>query len=70
MKQKGRLEFVDLGPGQWVLHTSGGQVALFGDIDQALNGRTVEVTGSRADGASAGMVSNDAVMVQSVRALD
>lgn len=69
MKKQGKLEFKDLGPGQWILHTGGGRVSLFGDIDQALDGAEVEVSGEAVEGASAGMVAADAMMVQSVRKL-
>lgn len=68
MKHTGKLEFRDIGPGQWLLHTDSGTKALFGDIDRALDGKNVEVTGEAAKGASAGMVTDNAVMVESVRA--
>ncbi len=68
MKLNGRLEFIDLGPGQWVLHTSKGKVSLYGDIDASLSGRNVEVDGDEVDGMSAGMAGGKLVTVRSVRA--
>ncbi|MEZ4316045.1 MAG: hypothetical protein R3F61_01005 [Myxococcota bacterium] len=68
MKVTGKLKFVDMGPGQWVLETATGKVALFGDIDSALDGRKVVVEGDAVDGMSASMVGGDAVAVRSVRA--
>jgi hypothetical protein len=68
MSWKGRLEFRDLGPGQWVLRTRKGDVALFGDIDAALDGREVIVEGDAVDGFSNTMAASSAVTVRSVRA--
>lgn len=71
MKLKGTLEFKDIGPGQWVLKTRSGTVSLFGDIDAALDGRSVEVEGDEVEGMSAGMMggpSGKAVSVRSVSA--
>ncbi len=70
MKWIGELEFRDLGPGQWVLHTSSGSFALFGPIDAELAGRRVEVSGERVEGASAGMIGAPSVMVETVRPID
>lgn len=69
MKKQGTLEFRDLGPGQWVLHTAAGEVSLFGELDPSQAGQQVEVEGEALDGASTGMVSAEAMMVQSVRTL-
>lgn len=68
MTLKGKLKYVDLGPGQWVLETSGGKVSLFGDIDTALDGREVEVEGDEVDAMSASMLGGKAVAVRKVSA--
>ena len=68
MKKSGRLEYRDLGPGQWVLHTHRGEVALYGDIDRSLDGRQVEVEGAAAD-AGIGMVGDASMDVSRVRAI-
>lgn len=67
MKLTGTLRFVDLGPGQWILKTSSGEYALFGDIDRQLAGQTVLVSGESIEGHSASMTGADGVMVKSIR---
>lgn len=67
MKLSGTLRFVDLGPGQWVLETPKGKVALFGDIDRQLADQQVQVSGESVDGHSASMTGADGVMVKSIR---
>jgi len=68
MTLKGKLQFVDVGTGQWVLKTSTGKISLYGDIDSALDGRKVVVEGDEVDGMGVGMVSSRAVTVRSVKA--
>jgi len=68
MTLKGKLKFVDVGTGQWVLETSAGKVSLYGDINSALDGRRVVVEGDEVDGMGMGMVSSQAVTVRSVKA--
>lgn len=64
----GTLQYVDIGTGQWVLETSAGRLQLFGEIDPALDGKSVTVRGSRLDGASAAMASPNSVVIDSIRA--
>jgi hypothetical protein len=60
---------MDLGTGVWVLETGDGdQVALYGEIDAALEGKQVEVKGKTVDGMGFAMVGDRAFEVSSVRA--
>lgn len=68
MKLTGILRFVDLGPGQWMLETSQGKVALYGDIDRSMADRRVEVEGTDVpDAQSISMTGGKALMVGSIR---
>lgn len=68
MSWNGTLVYRDIGPGQWILKTSKGDIALFGEIDAALDGRKVIVEGDSVDGMSNTMAAGSAVAVRSVRA--
>jgi hypothetical protein len=68
MKYTGKLEFQDLGAGQWVLRTDHGITSLFGDIDKSLEGKDVVVEGHAEEGVSSSMASHDAILVRSIRA--
>jgi hypothetical protein len=65
----GRLEFRDLGAGTWILHTDAGEcLQLAGNIAAELDGKQVEVTGTRAESHGFGMTSATGVEVERVRA--
>ena len=66
MTLEGRLERKDLGTGVWVLHTSTGEVALYGTIPVELDGATVEVQGERFEGMGIGMTGDPMVQVRKV----
>jgi hypothetical protein len=67
MTWKGKLVRVDLGTGGWVLETSGGKIALYGDVPSSLAGRTVEVQGKELDGAGFMMVGSKMVEVEQIQ---
>ncbi|MCO4743317.1 MAG: hypothetical protein KC912_00925 [Proteobacteria bacterium] len=65
----GRLEFRDLGSGTWILHTDAGEkLQLAGQIAANLDGKRVEVTGTRAASHGFGMTGAGGVEVERVRA--
>ncbi len=67
MTWRGRLERRDLGTGVWVLHTTDGTVALYGDVPGELDGKAVEVTGQAVDGMGIGMTGDAMVQVDRVK---
>ena len=67
MKRKGRLTWVDLGSGAWMLETSDGKkVQLAGAIPAELVGQEVEVTGKRVGGFGFAMAGPEVIEVASV----
>jgi hypothetical protein len=66
MTWKGKLVRVDLGTGGWVLETSSGKIALYGDVPSTLAGCTVEVKGKEMDGAGFMMVGDKMVEVEQI----
>jgi len=69
MKLHGKLRRMDVGTGAWVLETSDGElVALYGEVDAALDGKQVEVRGKTVDGMGFAMVGDRSFEVSSVRA--
>jgi len=71
MKLHGKLRRMDLGAGAWVLETGNGElVALYGDVDAALDGKQVEVRGKTVDGMGFAMVGDRAFEVTSVRSTE
>ena len=68
MSWTGKLVKVDLGTGGWVLETRDGRkIALFGTVDGALAGTTVEVQGTEMEGASFMMTGDAMVQVDRIR---
>lgn len=50
MTWTGRLEWLDLGPGQAVLRTADGKsLPLYGDVPKALLGQQVEISGRQVE---------------------
>jgi hypothetical protein len=66
---EGRLRFVDLGTGQWVLDTSTGARVLVGAVPEAWEGRRVRVRGTQAGGFGFGL-SAPAVTVDAIALAD
>jgi hypothetical protein len=68
MSWTGRLVRIDLGTGGWVLETRDGKkIALFGDVDAALDGSQVEVQGTKLEGSSFMMTGDTMVQVDRIR---
>ena len=67
MIEAGILEFVDIGTGQWILHTTDGELRLFGDIPENHRGKKVVVEGEEFKGMSLGMMPGPAMLVHTVK---
>jgi len=68
---RGRLQWVDLGSGGWVLETeASARFALMGEIPSGLTGQRVEVRGTVLDDAMGIAMTGDPVlMVEAIRAV-
>ena len=66
---RGRLRWLDLGAGAWVLETeSSARFALMGEIPPGLQGRQVEVSGTVLDDAMGNAMIGDPVLrVEAIR---
>jgi hypothetical protein len=66
---QGTVRRLDLGPGAWVLETSGRRLLLVGEVPAALDGRAVEVRGRELRDVMTAQMTGDGVFeVAAIRA--
>ena len=66
-RYRGTVVFEDMGPGQWVLRTTAGDFALYGEVSESLKGKMVIVDGDIVGAMGFSMTTSQAIQVRSIR---